>query len=62
MCADIGLVVRTFNNRLLELSIVPDDRFCGCPLNVLTQTPTEEGGKVIGCMGVFYIYVLLIMC
>lgn len=42
-------VVRTFN-RLLELSIVPDDRFCGCLLNVLTQTPTEEIGKVIGCI------------
>lgn len=42
-------VVRTFN-RLLELSIVPDDRFCGCLLNVLTQTPMEEIDKVIGCI------------
>nr|UPT49343.1 pentatricopeptide repeat protein AaPPR280 [Agave angustifolia] len=42
-------VVRTFN-RLLEMSIVPDDRFCGCLLNVVTQTPTEEIDKVIGCI------------
>lgn len=42
-------VVRAFN-RLLELGILPDDRFCGCLLNVLTQTPKEEISKVIGCI------------
>ncbi|KAH0466510.1 hypothetical protein IEQ34_003748 [Dendrobium chrysotoxum] len=42
-------VVRTFD-RLLELGISPDDRFCGCLLNVLTQTPKDELGKVIGCI------------
>ncbi|OVA02182.1 Smr protein/MutS2 C-terminal [Macleaya cordata] len=43
-------VVRTFN-RLLELGISPDDRFCGCLLNVMTQTSKEELGKLIGCIG-----------
>lgn len=42
-------VVRMFN-WLLELSIVPDDRFCGCLLNVLTQTSREEVSKLIGCI------------
>ncbi|XP_038983511.1 pentatricopeptide repeat-containing protein ATP4 homolog, chloroplastic-like [Phoenix dactylifera] len=42
-------VVRSFD-KLLELGITPDDRFCGCLLNVLTQTPTEELGKVISCI------------
>ncbi|KAK8949526.1 Pentatricopeptide repeat-containing protein [Platanthera zijinensis] len=42
-------VVRTFD-RLLETGISPDDRFCGCLLNVLTQTPREEFGKVIECI------------
>jgi pentatricopeptide repeat protein len=34
-------VVKTFN-RIFELVITPDDRFCGCLLNVMTQTPNEE--------------------
>ncbi|KAK9267125.1 hypothetical protein L1049_009544 [Liquidambar formosana] len=42
-------VVRTFD-RLQELGITPDDRFCGCLLNVMTQTPKEELGKLIGCI------------
>ncbi|XP_020591183.1 pentatricopeptide repeat-containing protein At4g16390, chloroplastic [Phalaenopsis equestris] len=39
-------VVRTFD-RLSALGISPDDRFCGCLLNVLTQAPRNELGKVI---------------
>ncbi|CAM8896396.1 unnamed protein product [Rhodiola kirilowii] len=42
-------VVRTFN-RCVELGITPDDRFCGCLLNVLTQTPKEELGKLTTCI------------
>lgn len=42
-------VVKTFD-RLLELGITPDDRFCGCMLNVMTQTPKEELGKLIDCI------------
>ncbi|KAK6932857.1 Pentatricopeptide repeat [Dillenia turbinata] len=42
-------VVRTFD-QLLELGITPDDRFCGCLLNVMTQTPKGELGKLIGCI------------
>nr|CAC01940.1 67kD chloroplastic RNA-binding protein, P67.1 [Raphanus sativus] len=42
-------VVRTFE-QVLELGIEPDDRFCGCLLNVMTQTPTEEIGKLIECV------------
>ncbi|KAF5742844.1 pentatricopeptide repeat-containing protein [Tripterygium wilfordii] len=42
-------VVRTFN-RVLELGITPDDRFCGCLLNVMTQTPKEELGKLTDCI------------
>ncbi|KNA14809.1 hypothetical protein SOVF_103760 [Spinacia oleracea] len=42
-------VVRTFD-RVLELGIIPDDRFCGCLLNVMTQTPKEELSKLIGCI------------
>lgn len=42
-------VVRTFDG-LIEAGISPDDRFCGCLLNVLTQTPREEFGKVIECI------------
>ncbi|OWM83306.1 pentatricopeptide repeat-containing protein At4g16390, chloroplastic [Punica granatum] len=42
-------VVNSFN-RLLELGIVPDDRFCGCLLNVMTQTPNEELGKLVNCI------------
>lgn len=42
-------VVRTFN-RLLESNITPDDRFSGCLLNVMTQTPKEELGKLVECI------------
>ncbi|CAN1753095.1 Pentatricopeptide repeat-containing protein At4g16390, chloroplastic [Linum perenne] len=42
-------VVRTFN-RLLELGITPDDRFCGCLLSVVAQTPNEELGKLVECV------------
>ncbi|ONK80095.1 uncharacterized protein A4U43_C01F13840 [Asparagus officinalis] len=42
-------VVKTFN-RMLELNIEPDDRFCGCLLNVLTQTSSDEVHKVIDCV------------
>ncbi|KMT04373.1 hypothetical protein BVRB_8g184460 [Beta vulgaris subsp. vulgaris] len=42
-------VVRTFN-RFMELGITPDDRFCGCLLNVMTQTPKEELYKLLECI------------
>ncbi|XP_022142513.1 pentatricopeptide repeat-containing protein At4g16390, chloroplastic [Momordica charantia] len=42
-------VVRTFD-RLVELGLTPDDRFCGCLLNVITQTPKEELSKLIDCV------------
>lgn len=42
-------VVRTFN-QLLELGITPDERFCGCLLNVMTQTPQDELSKLIDCI------------
>ncbi|KAJ9180818.1 hypothetical protein P3X46_009021 [Hevea brasiliensis] len=42
-------VVRTLN-RLLELGITPDGRFCGCLLNVMTQTPRNELGKLAECI------------
>lgn len=42
-------VVRTFD-RMLELGIAPDVRFCACLLNVMTQIPKEELGKLIGCI------------
>jgi pentatricopeptide repeat protein len=42
-------VVRTFQ-RLLELDITPDERFCGCLLNVMTQTPKEELSKLTDCV------------
>ena len=42
-------VVETFN-QLLDLGITPDDRFCGCLLNVMTQTPKEELGKLTDCV------------
>ncbi|KAH7545374.1 pentatricopeptide repeat-containing protein At4g16390, chloroplastic [Ziziphus jujuba] len=45
----IDEVVRTFN-QLLDLGITPDDRFCGCLLNVMTQTPKEELGKLTNCI------------
>lgn len=42
-------VVRTFH-RLLELGITPDERFCCCLLNVMTQTPKEELSKLTDCV------------
>ncbi|XP_028754963.1 pentatricopeptide repeat-containing protein At4g16390, chloroplastic-like [Neltuma alba] len=42
-------VVKTFY-RLLDLGIVPDDRFCGCLLNVMTLVPKEELGKLTDCV------------
>ncbi|KAI4298811.1 hypothetical protein L6164_032328 [Bauhinia variegata] len=42
-------VVKTFN-RLLDLGITPDDRFCGCLLNVMTQTPKDELNKLSHCI------------
>ncbi|KAL7142873.1 hypothetical protein ABFS83_08G153900 [Erythranthe nasuta] len=42
-------VVRTFD-RMLELNIKPDDRFFGCLLNVITQAPIEDLGKLTDCI------------
>ncbi|WCJ28183.1 Pentatricopeptide repeat-containing protein At4g16390 chloroplastic [Euphorbia peplus] len=42
-------VVRTFN-QLVQLGIAPDERFCGCLLNVMTQTPKEELHKLAECI------------
>lgn len=42
-------VVRTFH-RLIELGINPDERFCGCLLNVMAQTAKEELGKLTKCI------------
>ncbi|XP_044481017.1 pentatricopeptide repeat-containing protein At4g16390, chloroplastic-like [Mangifera indica] len=42
-------VVRTFN-QMTDLSIKPDDRFCGCLLNVMTQTPKEDLAKLTECI------------
>ncbi|KAK9706307.1 hypothetical protein RND81_07G115800 [Saponaria officinalis] len=42
-------MVSTFN-RVLEMGIVPDDRFCGCLLNVMTQTPKEEMSRLLECV------------
>ncbi|KAF6148271.1 hypothetical protein GIB67_012046 [Kingdonia uniflora] len=42
-------VVRAFD-RHQDLGITPDDQFCGCLLNVMTQTPKEKLGKLIGCI------------
>ncbi|XP_021902141.1 LOW QUALITY PROTEIN: pentatricopeptide repeat-containing protein At4g16390, chloroplastic [Carica papaya] len=42
-------IVRSFNH-VLELGITPDDRFCGCLLNVMTQTPKEELDKLSDCI------------
>lgn len=41
-------VVRTVGV-LPEFEVEPDDRFCGCLLNVATMTPSEELGKIINC-------------
>lgn len=42
-------VVKTFD-RIVDLGITPDERTCGCLLNVMTQTPREELGKLIRCV------------
>ncbi|KAM1436674.1 hypothetical protein ACFX2I_044460 [Malus domestica] len=42
-------VVNIFN-QLLELGITPDERLCGCLLNVMTQTPKEELCKLVNCI------------
>ncbi|XP_061344350.1 pentatricopeptide repeat-containing protein At4g16390, chloroplastic-like [Gastrolobium bilobum] len=42
-------VVKIFN-QLLDLGISPDDRFCDCLLNVMTQIPKEELGKITDCI------------
>ncbi|KAL8462710.1 hypothetical protein ACS0TY_033654 [Phlomoides rotata] len=42
-------VVRMFD-RLLELGITPDERFCGCLLNVITQAPTEKLDELTACI------------
>lgn len=42
-------VVRTFD-RLVGLGISPDERFCACLLNVMTQSPTEELPKLTDCV------------
>lgn len=42
-------VVRTFD-RLLASNITPDERFCGCLLNVITQTSKEELSKLTSCI------------
>jgi pentatricopeptide repeat protein len=35
---------------LPEFQVTPDDRFCGCLLNVATKTPSEDFGKIIDCI------------
>ncbi|KAK7332429.1 hypothetical protein VNO80_29181 [Phaseolus coccineus] len=42
-------VVKIFK-QLVDLDIVPDVQFCCCLLNVMTQTPIEELGKIIECI------------
>ncbi|XP_027338476.1 pentatricopeptide repeat-containing protein At4g16390, chloroplastic-like [Abrus precatorius] len=42
-------VVKIFK-QLFDLGIVPDIRFCCCLLNVMTQTPKEELGKLTNCI------------
>lgn len=42
-------VVKTFN-QLFDLGISPDDRFCGCLLNVMTLIPKEDLGKIKDCV------------
>ena len=42
-------VVKVFN-QFLGLGVIPDDRFCDCLLNVMTQTPKEELGKLTDCV------------
>ncbi|XP_058753475.1 pentatricopeptide repeat-containing protein At4g16390, chloroplastic-like [Vicia villosa] len=42
-------VVKTFN-QLLDMGIEPNDQFCDCLLNVMSQTPKEELGKLTDCV------------
>ncbi|KAE9599120.1 hypothetical protein Lal_00044167 [Lupinus albus] len=42
-------VVKIFN-QLLDSGFIPDDRFCGCLLYVMTQTPKEGLGKITDCV------------
>ncbi|XP_045806007.1 pentatricopeptide repeat-containing protein At4g16390, chloroplastic-like [Trifolium pratense] len=42
-------IVKVFN-RFPNFGIIPDDRFCGCLVNVMTQTPKEELSKLIDCL------------
>nr|GMC53221.1 pentatricopeptide repeat-containing protein At4g16390, chloroplastic [Ipomoea batatas] len=42
-------VVRMFD-RLSNLGLTPDERFCCCLLNVLQQTPKEEMHKLAACI------------
>lgn len=42
-------VVKTFD-QIIELGITPDERTCGCLLNVMTQTPLEELNKLTTCI------------
>ncbi|MED6197546.1 Pentatricopeptide repeat-containing protein, chloroplastic, partial [Stylosanthes scabra] len=37
-------------NQILDLGMVPDDRFCCCLLNVMAQTPSEELGMLTDCV------------
>ncbi|MFS7989158.1 putative tetratricopeptide-like helical domain superfamily, pentacotripeptide-repeat region of PRORP [Helianthus anomalus] len=42
-------VVTTFD-RIVELGITPDERTCGRLLDVMTQTPREQLGKLTRCV------------
>ncbi|KAL2341395.1 hypothetical protein Fmac_009335 [Flemingia macrophylla] len=42
-------VVKTVN-KLVESGIVPNEHFCCCLLNILTQAPKEELGKLTDCI------------
>ncbi|KAK7303414.1 hypothetical protein RJT34_14320 [Clitoria ternatea] len=42
-------VVKIFK-QLLDLGITPDDRFCCCLLNVMTQISKDELGKITDCI------------
>ncbi|KAI3499020.1 hypothetical protein L1887_34812 [Cichorium endivia] len=42
-------VVNTFE-KIMDLGITPDERSCGCLLNVMTQTPKEDLHKLTRCI------------
>ncbi|CAN0890810.1 Pentatricopeptide repeat-containing protein At4g16390, chloroplastic [Linum grandiflorum] len=44
--ADVVRIV----NRLFELGISPDDRYCGCLLGLVVQTPKEELSGLVECI------------